>query len=85
MITPERGQIVKMRSGDLVRVDQVASQILDDYRWYAEDGQTINAELPVETIFIGTAVRLNVAPPHNVAQERGTVVSDFSEIVSVIA
>lgn len=67
----EVGDNVKLRDGRLVLVTAAASQDPDDYRWYAEDGETINAELPVETIFIGSC-------------NGKSVVSDMSEVVSIL-
>lgn len=68
----KNGDNVKLRDGRLVLVTDAASQNLDDYRWYASDDITINAELPVETIFVGTS-------------NGKTIVSDMSEVVSVLS
>ena len=68
----KNGDNVKMRDGRLVLVTNAASQDPLDYQWWSQDEKTLNAELPVETIFVGVC-------------GNSTVVSDMSEVVSVLS
>jgi len=67
----KNGDAVQLRDGTHVLVTDAADQDPDAYRWYAADGVTVNAEMPVETIFVG------------VTPSGKTVVSDMSEVVTV--
>lgn len=74
------GDLVKMRDGRHVYVNDAADQDLDAYRYYDETyyertGQfRIKSEMPVETIFVGYVK----GDPNSV------VVSDMSEVVSIL-
>lgn len=81
------GDTVKLRDGRTIDVTDAADSNPESYRWYREsaDGTpVIAAELPPETILVGTEVIHTSVGPLSVRLRGGTVVSDMSEVVSII-
>lgn len=86
MIVKEN-DIVAMRDGRCIYVTQASDQDPDAYRWYDEGGSIINAELPVETIFMGYQVHPELLMDPNLGEpgyEPKIIVSDMSEVLSII-
>lgn len=81
-------QIVEMRDGRIVHVTNAADQSVDAYRVYDEyTYQTtgewkVNAEMPAETIFMGDL--LTCSKKGELWSTGRTVVSDMSEVVSIL-
>lgn len=81
------GDMVKLRDGRIVSVEDAADQDPDAYRTYREsaDGSLeLVSELPVETIFVGRQVLSNKVGPLAVRTLGATVVSDMSEVISIL-
>ena len=86
MIVKEN-DIVAMKDGRCIYVTDASDQDPDAYRWYDEGGSIINAELPVETIFMGYQVHPEFLTDPNFGEpgyEPKIIVSDMSEVVSII-
>ena len=85
------GDRVRMRDGRVVDVTDAADQDADAWRTYSVKGifndgewdaeEYISSESPAETIFVGTEVRY---AEKGEAKGGGTVVSDMSEVVSIL-
>jgi hypothetical protein len=82
------GDLVRLRDGRTVYVTDAADPDPDAYRVYSIDAYTedgslvVKGELPVETIFVG---QLYDPKPRGWSKgEPVTVVSDMSEVVSII-
>jgi hypothetical protein len=72
------GDVVKMRDGRVVDVTDAPEDITSPFEWiskadYERGVETVTATMPAETIFIGKTKRGN------------TVVSDMSEVVSILS
>ena len=83
----KRGDVVRLRDGRLVVVEDAADQDPDAYRLYDEvyyerTGKfKVNDEMPVETIFMGDEVKW--LGPNFLSSTGRYVVSDMSEVVSI--
>ena len=87
-----KGDVVKLRDGRTVFVTDAADSDPDAYRWYSyrlgrdEEGNPIEqeyvaAEMPMESIFVGQLVEAGLVVN---LDENATVVSDMSEVVSIL-
>lgn len=82
------GEIATLRDGRKVFVTDAADQDPDAYRLYDKDHYEntgefkINAEMPVETIFVGV---LWDDRPYGWSKDSTVVVSDMSEVVSTFS